>query len=128
MVDVVLVILIFFMASIVFVGPEWFLPAALPAQQAQDETAQADPFALPSPTLQVRVALLDGSPIISGLGSGSVALSEFESHAAAQLAGASPETINIRLSAAGDVPWQHVVAVQDILTRQGIRNIALDTP
>ena len=30
MVDVVLVILIFFMASASFVGPEWFLRAALP--------------------------------------------------------------------------------------------------
>lgn len=128
MVDVVLVILIFFMASIVFVGPEWFLRAALPAQQAQERTGEADPFALPPPTLSVHVSMLDGSPIVSGLGSGAVALAEFDAYAAKQLAGAAPETINVRLSAAGDVAWQHVVTVQDVLTRQGVRNIALDAP
>ena len=128
MVDVVLVILIFFMASIVFVGPEWFLPAALPADQSRQDSADADPFALPSPTLRVRVSLIDGAPAVSGLGPSVVALDGLEAHARTQLAGAAPEAMNIRLSAAGDVPWQHVVTVQDVLTRLGVRNIALDAP
>lgn len=128
MVDVVLVILIFFMASIVFVGPEWFLRAALPSPQAQEDAGERDPFALPPPTLRVRVSMVDGSPIVSGLGPGAVVLAEFDAYAAAQLAGAAPETINVRLSAAGEVAWQHVVTVQDVLTRRGVRNIALDVP
>lgn len=126
MVDVVLVILIFFMASIVFVGPEWFLPAALPAQQPRNPAESLDPFALPDPTLSVRLEIIDGGPVVSGLGSGSVALGEFEAHARAQLGGANAQSIKIRLSAAAGVTWQHVVTAQDVLTRVGVRQIAID--
>jgi len=126
MVDVVLVILIFFMASVVFVGPEWFLPAALPVEQ-QHEAESTDPYDLPDPTLNVRVSLNGDTPIVAGLGPGSIALDDFEAHARTQLTGANPESINIRLNAADGVPWQHVVTAQDILTRVGIRQIALDT-
>lgn len=126
MVDVVLVILIFFMASIVFVGPEWFLPAALPVQQPQDQAESNDPYALPDPTLDVRVSIVDGTPAATGLGPGTVALDGFEAHARTQLAGATAESIKIRLSADDGVAWQHVVTTQDILTRVGVRQIALD--
>lgn len=128
MVDVVLVILIFFMASIVFVGPEWFLPAAIPADASQSEREAADPYALPDPTLSLRVLASETGPAVSGLGAGVVPLAGFEAHAAEQLRGIDPEAINIRLSAEGGVMWQHVVTVQDVLTRLGVRNIALDAP
>lgn len=39
MVDVVMVILIFFMASAVFLGPEWFLRTALPVVKGSSVTA-----------------------------------------------------------------------------------------
>ena len=39
MVDVVMVILIFFMASAAFVGEEWFLFAAIPVQAAPGQAA-----------------------------------------------------------------------------------------
>jgi biopolymer transport protein ExbD len=125
MVDVVLVILIFFMASIVFVGPEWFLPAALPAQQARPRES-LDPFALPDPTLSVRLAVENGTPTVRGLGPGAVSLAEFEAHAQAQLGGADAQAIKVRLSAAPGVSWQHVVTAQDVLTRVGVRQIAID--
>ncbi len=127
MVDVVLVILIFFMASIVFVGPEWFLPAALPDERTPDETESQDPYALPDATLDVRVSIEGGAPTVTGLGPGSIELDNFEDHTRAQLAGANAEAIKIRLSAGEGVAWQHVVTTQDILTRVGIRQIALDT-
>lgn len=126
MVDVVLVILIFFMASIVFVGPEWFLPAAIPGQRTQAEPEELDPFALPDPTLNVRVEMLDGSPIVVGLGPSRVALAELEPYAQAQFTGLDPATIKVRLGAGAGVVWQHVVTAQDVLTRVGVRQIALD--
>ncbi len=126
MVDVVLVILIFFMASIVFVGPEWFLPAAIPAEAKQNSDEADDPYALPDPTLSLRITTVDARPAVAGLGAGVVAIAEFESHATEQLRGVDPEAINIRLSAEAGVAWQHVVTVQDVLTRLGVRNIALD--
>lgn len=130
MVDVVLVILIFFMASIVFIGPEWFLPAAISAtQQDQDEPSreqQVDPFALPAPTISLRISIVRDAPVVAGLGQGLVALDQFEAYASEQLRGIDGEAIHIRLSAQGDVPWQHVVTLQDILTRLGLRSIALE--
>ena len=128
MVDVVLVILIFFMASIVFVGPEWFLPAAIPADRAAEAAEVDDPYALPDPTLSVRVSMNENIPVVSGLGAGVVALDAFEAYAAEQLHGIDPQAINIRLSAQDGVTWQHVVTTQDVLTRLGVRNIALDAP
>lgn len=128
MVDVVLVILIFFMASIVFVGPEWFLPAALPAQRPAAEAESLDPFAMPDPTLGVRVSMREGVPVVSGLGAGTVPLADLEPHAGEQLAGVDVALIKVRLSAGPGIAWQHVVTAQDILTRVGVRQIALDTP
>jgi len=128
MVDVVLVILIFFMASIVFVGPEWFLPAAIPADHAAETAEVDDPYALPDPTLSIRISMNQNIPVVSGLGAGIVQLDAFEAHAAKQIQGIDPQAINIRLSAQDGVTWQHVVTAQDVLTRLGVRNIALDAP
>ena len=128
MVDVVLVILIFFMASVVFVGPEWFLPAGLPTAQRDAGDQPADPYALPDPTLRVRVASRDGVPVVSGLGSGVVSLSGFEAHAREQLRGLDARTIRVRLGGDAGTPWRHVVAVQDVLTDLGVRQIALERP
>jgi biopolymer transport protein ExbD len=47
MVDVVMVILVFFMAAASFVGPEWFLRATLPAEGAAGGGAN-ESFALPA--------------------------------------------------------------------------------
>jgi len=55
MVDVVLVILIFFMASTAFIGPEWFLRAALPSDQAADQGG-AD-FSLPPARFEIVLAI-----------------------------------------------------------------------
>jgi len=41
MVDVVMVILIFFMASAAFLGAEWFLKAAIPSKRGAARTPQA---------------------------------------------------------------------------------------
>ncbi|MCW5755872.1 MAG: biopolymer transporter ExbD [Phycisphaeraceae bacterium] len=128
MVDVVLVILIFFMASVAFVGPEWFLPAALPAAPLDPSTAKADPYALPDPTLRVRVSMVDDRPVVMGLGPGTVTLASFEAHAREQLQGIDIRTIRVRLGGDSGTTWQHVVAVQDVLTRHGVRQISLESP
>jgi len=49
MVDIVMVILIFFMASAAFMGNEWFLKAAIPFEAGRGKAAEKknDPLALP---------------------------------------------------------------------------------
>ena len=70
MVDVTLVILIFFMASATIAGPEWFLRAQLPTKE--NPNAIASDFALPTPMLSAELYLQDNEPdqiMVRGLGS-----------------------------------------------------------
>tara|TARA_R110002072_G_scaffold150953_8_gene300001 strand:+ start:21750 stop:22235 length:486 start_codon:yes stop_codon:yes gene_type:complete len=67
MVDVTLVILIFFMASATIAGPEWFLRAQLPAKE--DPNAAVSDFALPTPMLSAELYLQDNEIMVRGLGS-----------------------------------------------------------
>jgi biopolymer transport protein ExbD len=81
MVDVVMVILIFFMAFAAFLGNEWFLRAAIPAEagRGKDTTKPNDPLAPPPTRLDV---VLDvdgaGNTVVSFLGSSRVTMEEFE--------------------------------------------------
>ncbi|TVQ62948.1 MAG: biopolymer transporter ExbD [Phycisphaerales bacterium] len=70
MVDVTLVILIFFMASTAFIGPEWVLELA-PRDRPTPAKAQAAPRgpALPGATFEIRLATdAGGAPSLQGLG------------------------------------------------------------
>ncbi|MEO1008818.1 MAG: biopolymer transporter ExbD [Planctomycetota bacterium] len=125
MVDVVLVILVFFMATVVFVGPEWFLAAGLPRTDGGD-APPADAFALPEPALAVRVRVVDGAPVVFGLGGDPIPLADLESTAARRLSAADPAALIVRLSGGDGATWQHVVAVQDVLSRLGVRRIGLE--
>jgi biopolymer transport protein ExbD len=81
MVDVVMVILIFFMAFAAFMGNEWFLRAGIPGQSGRGKDASKlnDPNA-PPPT-QLKVVLdadAAGNTVVSFLGFQRVSMEEFE--------------------------------------------------
>lgn len=59
MVDVVMVILIFFMASAAFLGSEWFLRAAIPFEAGRGTSTRKpnDPLALPPPKIDLLMDL-----------------------------------------------------------------------
>lgn len=63
MVDVTLVILIFFMASATITGPEWFLRAALP-----EPTPPTAALALPSPVLRAEIFVENTQTLVRGIG------------------------------------------------------------
>ncbi len=76
MVDVVLVILIFFMASTTIAGHEWFLRASLP-EEYKALPRQADSrFVLPAATLRVEVFARDGAVLVNGLGEGELLIEQ----------------------------------------------------
>jgi len=64
MVDVTLVILIFFMASATIAGPEWFLNAQLP----EDAPVPPGALSLPSPVVRVEIFARDGVTLVRGIG------------------------------------------------------------
>ncbi len=66
MVDVTLVILIFFMASASIAGHEWFLRAHLP--EVQDPDLVSSGFSLPTPMLSAELFVRDGAVFVRGFG------------------------------------------------------------
>lgn len=123
MVDVVMVILIFFMASAALMGPEWLLRAALPRPQAATPPANTVPVA-------IRVVMKDGAAaakIAVGVGAAAADCSMndldamivgvVKQHGAANLA--------VAISADDAVPYEGLVHVHERCVAAGITRIAL---
>lgn len=125
MVDVVMVLLVYFMASAALVGPEFFLRARVPAEGAGAGAAPSDPFALPAPTFRVRLRAARGGVEAEGLGPGALsgaALRERVERLARDLRGTEARVI---LEPARDVPYQDVVRVHDLFTGAGLDRVSL---
>lgn len=122
MVDVVLVILIFFMTAAALVGPERLLKMLLPDRSE----AAADPFALPPADLRLELSVKGGRVVADGLGL-SAAPVETLPDALSDLAGRlGPENISIVLATADDVPYAALVAARDACAAAGIARVALE--
>ncbi len=133
MVDVVMVILIFFMAATALLGPEWFLRTALPAYGGSGASG-ADPFTLPPARFDIRLTRdEEGRTVATGLGGAPLGLEDLEGELAALGADASGPVgdaggggVLILISAAAEVPYRDVVRVHDACTRAGITQVGLD--
>ena len=118
MVDVVLVILIFFMAATTIVGQEWFLQTDLP--ERRDDDAAASGFDLPTPMLDLELYIVDDAVMVRGLGKDPIGLET----AISRLEGMDPamsEGLILRLGASDDVPYGAMVAVQDAGNAAGMK-------
>jgi len=118
MVDVTLVILIFFMASTAIAGHEWFLRAQLPKEQDPDQ--QGSGFSLPTPMLSADL-LMDGSAVIvRGIGDEPRPLDfVIEQINAMDESEASGLILGIR--ARDDVPYWAIVALHDAAAGRKMR-------
>ncbi len=132
MVDVVLVILIFFMAAMGIAVREQYLrtgapptkDAKAPASAAATETP-ADPAQGPPAKAVLRMVRESGRTVVSGLGMERVPLGEITRRLADfKSAGASASVIVV-VAPAGDVPYQDVVIVHDACAGAGISNVRL---
>lgn len=123
MVDVVMVILIFFMVSAALMGPEWLLRVALPTPQA----------AVPSKDIirvTLELSMREGTPVVRMVvGAGTEAV-EFQASAlagriedVASVHGAS--SLAVALSAQDGVPYEEVVRAHEGCVASGVNRIAL---
>lgn len=122
MVDVVMVILVFFMAGTALVGPEWLLRVGLaPADSA------AAGFELGPADLSVSLSTEGGAVFFDGLGTKAAALGELEATAAAAAAALGPAIgqTRVTIEAASGVPYEAVVAAHDRLTAAGFGRVAI---
>lgn len=110
MVDVVLVILIFFMAATTIVGQEWFLKADLPEQRVDADDASG--LTLPTPMLDLELYVDFERVLVRGMGSDPIGIDD----AIGRIAGMDPllsEGLILRIGASDDVPYGSIVAVHD---------------
>ena len=118
MVDVTLVILIFFMAATTIAGQEWFLRTDLP--EARDRSPQSSGYALPTPVLDAELFLRDGSVYVRGMGDTPRPLGDL----IAQIKGMDPRDTRglvLRIGAGDRVPYGSVVALHEAASARQIR-------
>lgn len=124
MVDVVMVILVFYMASASLGGLELFKEVAVPRVGAGESPTGGDPFALPPVTFTLRLSHDGSRTTYAGVGDNGGTLSELES-ALASLATDATGGMELLISPEANVPYQDVVVVCDICERAGVEKIGL---
>ncbi len=124
MVDVVLVILIFFMASTVILGPELLLATGLDAAVPPPEEGDAR-FAIERPVFEISIGVTEGRVVVSGLGLTDAPLESLAGSARSLAGGLSAGDVRMVIAPDDRVPYDAVIGVQDILREAGFRSIGL---
>lgn len=124
MVDVVIVILIFFMSATAIMGPEWFLRAAIPALPGA-AGADADPFDMPPPTLRIELDRAGDTTIATGLGLIAVPLEEMGARLEELAQSVTGEEAFVLLVPAPEVAYRDVVRLRDLCERAGLTDVGL---
>jgi biopolymer transport protein ExbD len=118
MVDVVLVILIFFMAASTIAGQEWFLSTDLPEQR--DEGVVGQRFALPTPMLDLELYVEGEQVLVRGLGDEALAIDTVVGRINAMDPTLSDGLV-LRIGARDEVPYGSIVALHDAGSAKNMR-------
>jgi len=125
MVDVVLVILIFFMASASFVGPEWFLRAALPVLGGGDEPDEVF-FDLPPAEFNVQLTLGDdGLTRVTGFGAQGTTVGSFRSLVFEEMSRLSADSVIVLIDPDPNVTYNDVVQVHEACLAAGAERVGI---
>jgi biopolymer transport protein ExbD len=125
MVDIVMVILIFFMAGTALVGPEWVLRASLPDGRGAARPASTDPFSLPPARFELLLSVRDGRTVTAGLGLTNASPDDVGLALRRLASDAGNTEVILLIRPAPDVPYRDVVRIHDECERAGITRIGL---
>ena len=126
MVDIVLVILVFFMAATAFIGEEWFLRSAIQVERSQAaEATGKDAFELPPVRLEIILEPGITGTLASGLGAQLVPLESLLPRLHAFTQGTALDQIEVMIRPAAAVPYEDVVRVHEACADVGIQKIGL---
>ncbi len=130
MVDVVMVILVFFMASAAFLGPEWYLKSLVPQKPPEGAglSAAQGKSAADLPPVRLEIVLdLDaaGRTIASGAGKTGVTLDEIAAALAVVAKGTAQDKIEVLIRPAAKVPYRDVVKLHEAAQRAGIARVGV---
>lgn len=133
MVDVVMVILVFFMASAVVLGPDWFIRAALPVRSAAAGTTRDGLV-----RLELSLEWTDGTTRIRGVYSGDgrrelslppapdgLPLDELRAWMGSLVRAAGPRRLLVAIAPSRQVPYQDVVTAHEACLAAGIERIGI---
>jgi biopolymer transport protein ExbD len=127
MVDIVMVILIFFMASAAFLGNEWFLRAALPMQagKGNDPKKPNDALALPAVRLDVIMESEPGTgaTLVSFLELKRVSIDRFRERVNALPDDEQTRSLEVVVRPAASVPYREVVRVYETFDAKSITKL-----
>lgn len=135
MVDVVLVILIFFMGAMGLAAAEQFLGTGVPppdaSPRAASSSSEADATPDSTPGAGVSRAILrmtvgpGGRTVVNGMGLTDVGLDAVADRLEAIVRAGFDDSVIVVVAPAARVPYQDVVLVHDAAARAGITNIRL---
>lgn len=124
MVDIVMVILIFFMGATTFAGAEWFLHMAVPVASAGE--GAGDPFELPPARFEIRLRPgADGRVLWSGIGEGEQKMEMLEPMLTALVERVGVETVEVIIQPEGGTVYEDVVRAADACAAAGVRVVGL---
>lgn len=134
MVDVVMVILVFFMASAAFVGPEWFLQALVPATAPPLGVGPGQRPPLTVQPVRLEIALRReggraGPTVADGVGLQGATLDEVE-RALREFVkdmdrGAVAEQVEVLIKPDAAVPYRDVVRIHESCQRAGVARVGI---
>jgi biopolymer transport protein ExbD len=122
MVDVVMVILVFFMASTAVLGPEWFLRSSLPVVS---KGATTSPDAAKQKRLSFDMKPGLGGAVYGGEGITDGPVQEFAAKVKAAVDEVGRENVIVLLSSAPDVPYQAIVRAHEECRRLGVEKVGM---
>lgn len=121
MVDIVMVILIFFMAGTTIMGPEWVLRSAVPVRSGEGGEGDAQP------RVQVVLALrsIAGRTVVTGSTLQQASVGEVGPWLERFVRGAGAAEVVVLIQPAADVPYRDVVTVHDACEHAGAASVGL---
>ncbi len=131
MVDVVMVILVFFMASAAFLGPEWMLKSLVPRPPAAGagKAEPAGPNDAPLPPVRLEITLArdpaTGRTLATGVGQTGVVVPDVLDALARFAEGTPKDQIEVLVKPDRDVPYRDVVRVHEGAARTGITRVGV---
>lgn len=144
MVDVVMVILVFFMVSAAFVGPEWFITALLPQPAQSASTEQTNPQGqgkVPPPTASsqplrltftLQYSAAAKATLFTGEGLTDAPFEQFEAKLTDLTKGLPKDELAAKLEMLlepqANVPTRDVVRAHELATKLGIVRVGYSTP
>ncbi len=130
MVDVVMVILIFYMSAASFVGSEWFLRTALPKPSAGASPTATDPSKDPFDLGAARYEITltpgeNGRTVVRGRGFEGVSLADLPARLKQLAEGTDEKDLVLVIRSEPDVPYGDVIKAHDAASAAGITQVGL---